>query len=186
MLKRKDKIIISAIELLNEEGISGVTTKNLASRQNVTEPALYRQFSGKQEILNHILDEYAAYDEKIEKTILQSTLVGKEAVTFYVTRYAELYQNYSELTTVMFSMDLYYYNESSRIFMKELNEKRLRFLEDLIEKKKDDFSLGQKFTSKELASVIIGTIFSQVYEWRMCEKEYVLGERLLGIISRLL
>ena len=186
MLKRKDKIIISAIELLNEEGISGVTTKNLALRQHVTEPALYRQFSGKQEILNHILDEYAAYDEKIEKTILQSSLSGKEAILFYVTRYAELYQNYSELTTVMFSMDLYYYNEYSRKFMKELNGKRLQFLEDLIEKKKEDFSLGEKFTSKELASVINGAIFSQVYEWRMSEKEYILGERLISMISRML
>lgn len=186
MLKRKERIIISAIELLDEEGVNGVTSKNLAKKQNVTEPALYRQFKGKQEILDNILKEYASYDIRIEETIKQSSLKGKEAVIFYVTRYAELYQNYAEITTVMFSMDLYYYNEFTKLFMENILVKRITFLEEIINSDRDAFDMLMKFTPRELASMINGTIFSQVYEWRMFQKAYNLDERLLYMISKLL
>ena len=186
MLKRKDRIIISAIELLNEEGVNGVTSKNLAKKQNVTEPALYRQFKGKQEILDSILTEYASYDFRIEETIKQSTLTGKEAILFYVTRYAELYQNYSEITTVMFSMDLYYYNEQTKSFMENVLQKRLAFLEEIINMNQDSFDTLNRFTPRELASMINGTIFSQVYEWRMLNKAYALDERLIYFVTKLL
>jgi len=186
VIKRKEKILISAIELLDAEGVNGVTTKNLAMKQHVSEPALYRQYKGKQEILNYILDEYASYDEKIEKTITQSLLMGKEAIIFYVTRYAELYQNYSELTTVMFSMDLYFYQAETRVFMEELIQRRLLFLENLISSNPEDFELLKIYTSRELASMINGILFSQVYEWRMTQKQYKLDEKLISMVSKLL
>lgn len=186
MIKRKDRILISAIELLGAEGVNGVTTKKLAEKQNVSEAALYRQYKGKQEILDYILEEYATYDEKIENTIMQSNLVGSEAIIFYVTRYAEIFQNYSDLTTVMFSMDLYFYNDETKSFMENLIKHRLDFIEKLIESNKEDFNFLKIYTPSEAASVINGIIFSQVFEWRMSGKNYDLGERLLTIIKKIL
>lgn len=186
MIKRKDKILISAMELLEEKGVNGVTIKNLAESQKVTEPALYRQYKGKQELVNKMIDEYAIYDEKIEKTILQSQLVGKEAVLFYVTRYSELYQNYAELTTIMFSLDLYFYQEDTKKFMKELMHTRIEFIEELINKDVNQFKLTEELSSFELASIINGMIFSQVYEWRMCNKSYELGARLVTLVNKIL
>lgn len=184
MLKRKDKILISAIELLSEEGVNGITTKNLAKLQEVTEPALYRQYTGKQDILNHIIEEYASFDEKIINTIKQRKLKGKEGVEFYVKRFAELYSNYSELTTVMYSMDLYFYHDESRRRMKEIIEARTSFLEELIEGCLGESGCYQLFSKKEMASMIQGIIFAQVYEWRIKEKQFSLEERLLSFIMR--
>jgi len=186
MIKRKERILISAIELLDEEGISGVTTKNLAKKQSVSEPALYRQYSGKQEILKHIVETYASYDAKIEKTIEQSSLVGKEAIIFYVTRYAELYQNYAELTTIMFSMDLYFYNEETKKFMEDVLLKRVEFLENIMSSNPQEFRLLDIYSTRDFASIINGIVFSQVYEWRMCQKKYDLNEKLVTMITKLL
>ncbi|PKM56583.1 MAG: hypothetical protein CVU98_10480, partial [Firmicutes bacterium HGW-Firmicutes-3] len=120
MIKRKDKILISAIDLLYSEGVSGVTTKNLAKLEKVTEPALYRQYKNKQEILNHIVEAYAQYDEKIINTIKESPLSGYEVIQYYIKRFIEFYENYVELTTVMFSMDLYYYHDATKARMEEI------------------------------------------------------------------
>lgn len=186
MLKRKDKILISAMELFYEKGVNGVTTKNLARLQKVTEPALYRQYKGKQDILNHIIEEYASYDEKIINTIKESGLIGKTAIEFYVKRFAELYQNYSEITTVMFSMDLYQYNENSKKRMQEIVNRRINFLNSIIKGNEVDMSHLNKFDSKEIASLINGIIISQVYEWRMMNKSFPLDERLISFVSRLI
>lgn len=180
MLKRKDKILISAISLLYSKGVNGITTKSLAELQNVTEPALYRQYKGKQEILNSIIEEYVSYDRKIMDTIKQSNLTGKEALIFYAKRFSELYQNYSELTTVMFSMDLYQYNPKTKKRMQEITINRLTFLESIICENNNGIS------RKELASIINGIIFSQVFEWRIMDKAYPLEERLMPVLEKVL
>jgi len=186
MIGRKDKILISAIELLDKEGVNGVTTKNLARLQGVTEPALYRQYKSKQDILSNIVDEYALYDAKITNTISESTIQGKEAILFYIKRYAELFQNYSELTTVMFSMDLYQYNEMTKKQMEVILNNRILFLEKTINQSEELKKNALGFTSAELASLINGTIFSTVYEWRIFSKNFDLETRLTQLISKLI
>ena len=42
-IKRKEKVIISSIDLFDEAGIKGLTTKELAKREGITEPAIYKQ-----------------------------------------------------------------------------------------------------------------------------------------------
>lgn len=186
MIKRKDKILISAIDLLYSEGVSGVTTKNLAKLEKVTEPALYRQYKNKQEILNHIVEAYAQYDEKIINTIKESQLSGYEVIQYYVKRFIEFYENYVELTTVMFSMDLYYYHETTKARMEEIVNKRISFLENLITLNKDILLKNTSYNSEEMASMIHGTLFAQIYEWRMTGMHYALKERALDYIMKLL
>ncbi|WP_372846004.1 TetR/AcrR family transcriptional regulator [Pontiella sp.] len=52
---RGEQIVDAAIELLSIGGIPALTTKNLASAVGVTEPALYRHFKNKMDILEAIL-----------------------------------------------------------------------------------------------------------------------------------
>lgn len=186
MIKRKDKILISAIDLLYSQGVSGVTTKNLAKLEKVTEPALYRQYKNKQEILNHIVEAYAQYDEKIINTIKESPLSGYEVMQYYIKRFIEFYENYVELTTVMFSMDLYYYHAVTKTRMEEIVKNRISFLEDIITLNKDVLLNNTRYNSKEMASMIHGTLFSQIYEWRMTGMHYSLKERALDYVMKLL
>lgn len=185
MLKRKDKIIISAIELLGEKGIAGITTKNLAKRQKVSEPALYRQFSGKQEILNFIIDEYASFDVQIQDTIDQSNLAGKEALLFYIDRYAELYENYVELTTIMLSMDLYYYNDYTRSKMDIIINSRKTYIRKLIEKNQLNFGNYKNIDAEELATIIEGIFYSTILKWRLRDQTYSLKEKINTMCSNL-
>jgi AcrR family transcriptional regulator len=186
MLKRKDKILISAMELMDIGGLNAVTTKRIAEMQGVTEPALYRQYKGKQDIINHMIDEFGSYDQKIINTIRESDMSGEEAIIFYVQRFSELYQNYSELTTIMYSMDIYRYNEDTNKRMTEIYMNKLGFLEDIISKGIIDGSIKTNYEANVLASIINGLIFSVVYEWRLKEKEYLLVDKLLVVIKGLI
>ncbi len=184
MLNRKEKILISAIDLLYKNGINGVTTKNLATVQGVSEPALYRQYKSKLDIIQHIIEAFSSYDEKIMNTIMESEIKGKTAILFYVKRFAELYQNYKELTTVMYSMDMYQYNDNTKKTMQDITIKKLNFLEKIIREDKD--LSNHAYEAVELASVINGLIFSVVYEWRIIPDKFSLEERLMTIIEKVL
>lgn len=183
MLKRKDKILISAIEILAADGITGLTTKHLAEVQGVTEPALYRQYKNKQEIILAIINEFTYYDSKIINTITEKGITGIEAISFYIKRFSELYDNYYELTTVMFSMDLFLYNDITKEIMEEATKARLEFLEQVINQ-------GQvkvlNYSPKELASLIEGILISQVYQWRMSGKSFNLEANVEALVMKLL
>jgi len=57
---RGEQIMSAAIRLLSEGGIAALTIKNLANSVGVTEPALYRHFDSKLDILVAILDRLEA------------------------------------------------------------------------------------------------------------------------------
>ena len=53
--KRQKEIINAALKLISEGGIQALTMKNLAKMLEITEPALYRHFENKHDILLNVL-----------------------------------------------------------------------------------------------------------------------------------
>ncbi|WP_025140984.1 tetracycline resistance transcriptional repressor TetR [Achromobacter sp. DH1f] len=53
---QRDAVIDSALELLNEVGVDGLTTRKLAERLGVQQPALYWHFKSKQALLDALAD----------------------------------------------------------------------------------------------------------------------------------
>lgn len=186
MLKRKEKILIGALELLEAGGINGLTTKKLAAQQGVSEPALYRQFKGKLDIVIGLIGEYASFDDKIMNTIAESEMRGKEAIQFYITKFAERYKNYSEITTIMFSMDVYYYNDVTKAMMEAIYKTRIDFLCQIIMEGQEAGLIDHRFGPEELAGLIDGIIFSRVYAWRMSGKTTLVKEEILTTVMKLI
>jgi TetR/AcrR family transcriptional regulator len=55
--ERKQQIVQAAISIMAEQGIPGTTTRRIAERVGVSEPALYKYFPGKKELLLEALGE---------------------------------------------------------------------------------------------------------------------------------
>ena len=56
--KRQHEIVDAAIELAARQGMANLTVKNLSAAVGVTEPALYRHFSGKNAIVSAMIDRF--------------------------------------------------------------------------------------------------------------------------------
>jgi AcrR family transcriptional regulator len=55
--ERKEQIIQATISIMAEQGLPGTTTKRIAEKVGVSEPALYKYFPGKKELLLEALGE---------------------------------------------------------------------------------------------------------------------------------
>ncbi len=74
---RKSQIIDEALRLFSRHGYEKVTIKQLADACGITEPALYRHFSSKEEIYASVLDSlkrYQNYEELFERLKDESDL----------------------------------------------------------------------------------------------------------------
>src|SRR5690625_4984484 len=59
----KDKIIRAAIDLVDEKGYKGATTRMIAEVAGVNEVTLFRQFGSKQGVLEAAIEKYSFFDE---------------------------------------------------------------------------------------------------------------------------
>jgi TetR/AcrR family fatty acid metabolism transcriptional regulator len=183
IMQRKESIIITAIEVLNEAGINGMTTKEIAKRQNISEAAIYRHFDGKREIINEIIKRYSIYDELIKNTILDNDMEGKEAIKYFCTAYAEYFQNYPEITTVMFSFDIFKYNEEANEKMKIIIKNRYDLLYELVSKAIEKKEIICNKEVQTLTDSIFSYFWTITFLWRMENCNFDVKERILSAVD---
>ena len=186
ILNRKEKIIISAIDILNESGINGLTTKEIAKRQEITEPAIYRQFTGKKEIIKAILDRYSVYDELIKNTIFDNDILGKEGIMYFAKAYAEYYQNYPAITTVMFSFDAFKYEEDTNEEMKKIVRNRYDLLFKLVSFAMEKGEISPEKNKYVITDAIFSVIWSTTFLWRMSDCNFNVKERIMLAVDNIL
>ena len=179
MLKRKEKIIITAIDLLDEGGINGLTTKEIARRQNITEPAIYKQFKSKKEIVMAILDRCAAFDDVINNTLLDNKITGKEGILYFARAHAEYYQNYPQITTAMFSFDMFRYDTDLHQRMNQIVNERMGIVFSLITKGIEVKEFPESINKQALADSIFGVIWATTFIWQMGGCTFDLKSRII-------
>ncbi len=55
--KRRRQILQATLQIMKEQGLEGTTTRRIADKVGITEPALYRHFRNKKEIVLEALEE---------------------------------------------------------------------------------------------------------------------------------
>ncbi|WP_378955260.1 TetR/AcrR family transcriptional regulator [Pelosinus sp. sgz500959] len=186
ILKRKEKIIITAIDLFNEAGINGLTTKEIARRQNITEPAIYKQFDSKKDILMAILERCASFDELIKNTIIDNKMVGKEGILYFSRVYGEYYQNYPQITTAMFSFDMFRYDVDLLEKMNHIVNERLKVIFDLVTNGSENQEFSTGIDKQALADTLFGVIWSTTFIWQMGGCIFNLKDRIIKAVEMIL
>lgn len=185
-LKRKESILICAIDILDELGVHGLTSKEIAKRQGITEPAVYKQFTGKQDILLAIMERFAAFDEMIMNTMMENKMAFQEGIRYFARSYSEYYENYPQITTVMFSYDMLKYEAETYRRMQMIINRRLSFLTDFIKKGQAEGTAANTIESGIYAEMLHGIIWSSTYIWKLNRCSYSLKKRLLPAVEALL
>jgi len=169
---RGEQIVNVAITLLSEGGISALTTKNLAEAVGVSEPALYRHFKGKLDILVAILDRLETNMSKLFEQDLNredSVLDQIQAV------YKRVFYNFSAqpaMASVVFSEEIFRHDPrlSERVshIMDTVQENIMR----LLRSKKGRVECRRDVPAKDLARVIMGSLRFIVTRWRLSEHQF--------------
>lgn len=185
-LKRKDNIIIVAIDLLDELGIQGMTTKEIAKRQNISETAIYKQFTGKKEIILTMLQRFSDFDHNIYNTVIESNMKCIDGIRYFINTYADYYQSYPQISTIMLSYDMFRYDHDTNEKMKNIIFERRRVLSDIIHKGQLSGEFVDSISSQAAAEIILGILLSVTYNWKMENCGYSIREKLSEMLEHCL
>jgi len=184
-LPRKESITLSAIDIVHDVGFQGLTTREIAKRESISEAALYRHFKNREEIVAAVFAYYAKFDHSIVKTIENLEMAPMESVSFFIERLAEYYEGYPAVASVMHAFDTVQSDNVYRTTV-EIYSFRKTSVERLLRTAQSEGILRREVDPDLLSSVIWSAFFSQVYEWRIGGYGYSLKAKSAAAIGMLL
>ena len=173
---RQKEIVLVSINIIAKKGIQGLTIKNIAKKLEISEPAIYRHFDCKLDILSAILDYFGSNAERhlgnIEK---QQVDVRRKLENMYLSHC----KNFSEkpaMAIVVFSEEIF--RQESRLSKRvyEIMQKHQFFIEGIIKQGQKEGSIAKNLEAKHLALIILGSLRLIVTQWRLSDFAFNLEE----------
>ena len=180
---RQEQIIQASLDLIAESGIHGLTIKNISRKVGISEPAIYRHFDSKTDILLGIIlkiKESLGVDLVIPVDETKNTIdIIQNA---FITRAKRFTKNHS-IAAVIFSEEIFEDNiqlsDAIRIIMEESQMKMIKIIQR--GQKKDD--IIDSIDAEELALMIIGSFRLLVTKWHMGKNSFDLEIRTEKLIN---
>ena len=163
--ERQNEIIDKSVELIAVSGIQNLTIKNLARSVGVSEPAIYRHFDSKFDILDAILDRfiYIASDVLDSEEIKKIEPLDKIGY-FLKDRYKRCMQN-PKLAKVMFSEELFQDDErlSKKVLMiMHSHKEKMHYI---ISEALENGTIRNDIDSTSLFRIIFGPMRLLIKQW---------------------
>lgn len=185
LLHRKDGLVLTTIELIHEKGFQGLSTREIARREGISEAAIFKHFSSKKELILAVLEYFSQYDEAIIVAVGSREQTPYMAIIDYIDLFVSYYENYPEITAILHSYESLILDKSFSEKAKSIYAARKGFLQSLVAKAiaRGDLSAA---TSEELTDILVGSVRVINLQWRMSDYAFPLKERTITIVKTIL
>ena len=186
LLHTKESLILSTIEVISEHGLQGLTTREVAKRQGISESTIFKHYKSKNELILAVLEYFSQYDQAIIESLGLKELKPIEAITYFVEAYVTYYENYPEITAITLSYEGLMHEVELSDVVKRIFTKRVNTIQSLIQDAKRHNEIPKDVDTKSLADHIIGLERVVILRWRLNYYDFSLKDHTLIALKMLL
>ncbi|EHO41870.1 regulatory protein TetR [Caldithrix abyssi DSM 13497] len=180
---RQEQIVSEAIKIIHQKGYSGLSIRELAGKVGISEPAIYRHFRSKEEIILRILERMNRFGDLLRQE-LNKLPDARSKIKKLVEMHLEFLEANREMTSVIFSEEIFEPREGIQQKVREIIRSRREFLDQLLEVARQNKEVVD-VPAQELSIVILGYLRMTVLEWRTANFSFSLQDRGQRIIETL-
>ena len=187
--KRQIEIINAATELINQGGIQQLTTKALAEKMGFSEPAIYRHFKNKTDILSSVLNYFGMGLKTKMTELIQSEDKGIEKLKQIIDFQFEHFSNHPAIVMVIFAETSFQYEEKLSSAVHNILTNKKERVEKIIKLGQSDGSIRSDVNIHQLATIFMGSMRFTILQWRLNDYGQNLrkeGEELWNTIKKLI
>ncbi len=174
---RKNQIKNACIDLVAEKGIQNLTMKNLSLVIGISEPAIYRYYENKFQMIMAILDSFEdETEELLSSSYMQAKPPIEQVEAFIMDRYSRCEQ-YPNLAKVLFSEEHFQYDERMARKALDLMEENNTHIKEIIEQCQKDGSIRKDIDSKTMLTLIFGPVRLLIKQWGLRNRKFDLVKR---------
>ncbi|WP_257786508.1 TetR/AcrR family transcriptional regulator [Caldithrix abyssi] len=176
-------MVSEAIKIIHQKGYSGLSIRELAGKVGISEPAIYRHFRSKEEIILRILERMNRFGDLLRQE-LNKLPDARSKIKKLVEMHLEFLEANREMTSVIFSEEIFEPREGIQQKVREIIRSRREFLDQLLEVARQNKEVVD-VPAQELSIVILGYLRMTVLEWRTANFSFSLQDRGQRIIETL-
>ncbi len=173
---RQQEIIWSAIHLIDEKGIQGLTIKNLSARMGFTEAAIYRHFKSKINILSAIIDLFKAQTAQIINEKEHSDDHSLIQLKNIFSHYSTIFSKDPAIVSVIFAEEIFQNEDSLSARLTEIIETNELFLGRLVQSGQKNGELRNDIDPSLAATNLLGSFRLIVKKWKLNGFRYSLKD----------
>ena len=172
---KREKIIDVAIRIIDQKGFSALSMKKVGELVGITEPAVYRYFKSKENLINAIFEKIISIHqfiiEKYKKG--ENELSKIEDILLSQLKY---YEQNREITSVIFSLDAFSFSPTIKKNITRIMKERERLMISLIKKAQEKGEI-KNIDPSHIAKMVAGAIMLLVVSWRTEDYKFSLVEK---------
>lgn len=164
---RQEEIIRESLNLISEGGIQELTFRNLSRRLGISEPAFYRHFENKTEILLGILDYFERVRTGIVAQVRESPENSLRKIQQILERQLDLFVSNPALSTVLFPEELPQADERVAGRVLELIAGAEDVLQRIVEDGANRGEVRGDIPADQMCLLIMGALRLLVTRWKL-------------------
>ncbi len=174
--KRQIQIIDYSIKIISERGIQELTMKNLSGELGISEPAIYRHFDNKQEILMAVLESFKHRNRLINDGNSNEEMTAFQHLQWVISGIFMKFAGNPAIAAVIFSEEIFHSESELAEMILGMMSSNKEFFQELIEKGQTDGSIRSDIRADELNIMVVGSVRYLVTVWRLSGLSFDLNE----------
>ncbi|MEA3495977.1 MAG: TetR/AcrR family transcriptional regulator [Bacteroidota bacterium] len=187
--KRQEQIIEESVRIIDEKGIQGFTIKNLSKAIGISEPAIYRHFESKFQILVEILDGFNNKMRHFEQQFINNNDSAIEKIEkIYQGHFAFFLENPAIISVIfaeeIFNNDKSLYNKINEIL--QINENMIL---KIIGEGQINGEIKNEVDKNQITIIVMASLRLIVKKWKLSSFAFDLkkeGQKLFESIKILI
>ncbi len=169
--QRQDEIIKTAFELIANKGVQKLTIKNLAAEIGISEPAIYRHFSSKREILEQIVEGFINMRNETWREALVLGKTAKESIFYFFELQAKKIEAFPSFSIALFPEEVFRNDEELLKQVQELIETTIENIKNIINRGIKNKEISKNVHEETICFMLIGGFRMLVSAWKRDEKD---------------
>ncbi|MBS1761248.1 MAG: TetR/AcrR family transcriptional regulator [Bacteroidetes bacterium] len=165
---RQVQIMEAATGRISKFGIQNLTIKTLAEDVGLSEPALYRHFKSKNEILSSLLEYFKREMEtRIGSIAFKSTDTSGDELREIFNSQLQTFKNKPAIVSVIFEESIFHFDENLSSKVAGIIELMQNYVKANISKGQKNGHYSKLVNSETLTTIILGGIRLTVLKWKL-------------------
>lgn len=164
--ERQQQIVETAIKIIAHKGIQNLTIKNIANEIGISEPALYRHFDSKLEILKAVITNFQIIMKPaLEK--LKESVNSLNKIEYFISEHFKIFSLNPDFAKIIFSEANFQNEENLILKMNNMMNQSHKMIEKVIQSGQGNNEIRTDVSSLSIVRIIIGSIRLLVTQWSM-------------------
>ncbi len=174
---RQEEIINKAILIIDEKGIQGLTIKNIAKAINTSEPAIYRHFDSKLDILCTILNGFKENIAQNAFIISQNAANPFDKMQLFYENILTRFVKNPSLISVIFSEEIFQNDTHLAKKVMDIQQLNEDIVRDLLENLKKTKQIPESTDIDIFLLLFFGSLRHLVRQWKFGGHNFDLVEK---------